>query len=177
MNQHPPAADAPGSPQASPDRHAGERLPILIALVLLITGGVFLLDRADAQARDTIRKHHLEDIEQALYFARGLQGTYPPYDQPSWCGRLADPKNEKVRAQIEEALRAQNDKYANPDKPFPTDPSNPTGYFYWKRSPAIFELYSTLETDPNAERNTIECSNGTAHAFDYGLTSVWREGH
>jgi len=151
------------------------RLPVAVALAALLLGGWLLLDRADAQARDTIRKHHLEDIEQALFFARGQNGTYPPYDQPSWCGQLNAPDNKDVRRQIEEALRTQNDKYANLDKPFPADPSSTAGYFYWKRSPAIFELYATLEMDRNAERSTINCANAPTLTYDYGLTSVWRE--
>lgn len=162
------------------------RLPVLIALVSVALGGLFLLNRADTQARDTIRKHHLEDLEHALYFARAARGTFPPYDQPSWCGLLNDPASAPVRAQVEEALRTQNEKYANPDKPFPTDPladqQPPAGpanrlpdYFYWKRNPAVFELYAILETDPNAERGTALCQSTPELTFDYGITSVWRE--
>jgi transglutaminase-like putative cysteine protease len=156
-------------------------LPIVLALAFLIIGGVFLLNRADAQARDTIRKHHLEDIEQALYFARGQHGTYPPYDESTWCGQLATPGSKTVRTQIEEVLRAQNEKYANPDKPFPADPLHDQlipeapDYFYWKRSPAVFELYAILEADQNGERSTRQCENAAGHDYDYGLTSVWRE--
>src|SRR3989344_252789 len=151
------------------------RLPLGTALVMVVVLGTFLLTGASLQARDTIRKHHLEDIEQALYFARSLQGTYPPYDAPSWCGRLQDPGSHAVRAQIEAALRAQNEKYANPAKPFPTDPRG-SDYFYWKRSPAMFELYATLETDPTGERSVAACpAAGGKATYDYGLTSVWRE--
>jgi hypothetical protein len=162
-------------------RHiSGSHLPILIALVALLVGGVFLLDRADAQARDTIRKHHLEDIEQALYLARGVHGTFPPYDQPTWCGQLDSQDAVPVLKQIEQALRTQNEKYANLEKPMPTDPdanniSLNRGYFYWKRSPAVFELYSALETDPNGERSTVNCPDATPVDYDYGITSVWRE--
>lgn len=169
------------------------RLPLYLALGGLILGGVFLLNRADAQARDTIRKHHLEDLEQSLYFARNIHGTFPPYDQPSWCGVLSAPGNEDILSQVEEALRAQNEKYANPEKPFPTDPllvgwsspiapaaSGATGdqspdYFYWKRSPATFQLFSALETDPTAERSTAGCDNSGLSYYDYGITSLWRQ--
>lgn len=153
-------------------------LPLLLAIVGLFFGGIFLLKRADQQARDTVRKHHLEDIEQSLYFARGTHGTFPPYDQPSWCGTLNLPKNAEVQSQIEEVLRQQNDKYANPAKPFPADPvhgQQPKDYFYWKRSPAIFELYSVLEEDVTGERNTLKCKNAQAQNYDYGITSVLRE--
>ncbi len=153
------------------------QLPLLIALAIMLLGGWFLLGRADTQARDTIRKHHLEDLEQALYFARNLHGTYPPYDQPSWCGTLSSPGNEEVLAQVEQALRTQNEKYANLAKPFPKDPladlSSPD-YFYWKRNPATFELYSVLETDPTAERGTAGCGQNPIY-YDYGLTSLWRK--
>lgn len=164
---------APTSQTANSNRVAD--LPLFIALVIMLLGGIFLLNLADAQARDTIRKHHLEDIEQSLYFARGLHGTYPPYDQPSWCGLLNNPANSSTLAQIEEVLRAQNEKYANPNKPFPQDPAQFKGYFYWKRSPANFELYSVLETDPNHERSTRDCNNAPDLDYDYGITSIWRE--
>ncbi len=156
------------------------RLPLIIAFIYLLVGGIFLLNRADAQARDTIRKHHLQDIEDAIYFARGLHGTYPPYDQPAWCGRLQDESSALVRQQIESALREQNDKYANPDKPFAIDPdpnqiANGRGYFYWKRSPASFELFSQLEADPQQIRDMSDCSNPAPDTYNYSLTSIWRE--
>lgn len=150
------------------------RLPVLVALLALLVGGIFLVHRSDAQARDTIRKHHLEDIERSLYFVRSLRGTYPPYDQPTWCGLLNDHQNEAVRAQIEEALRAQNQQYGNLEKPFPTDPAAATlgvDYFYWKRSPALFELYAVLEADRNGERNTQLCTTAPSRFFDYGITA------
>lgn len=171
----------------------GANTPLYVAIFLLAFGGIFLLNRADAQARDTIRKHHLADIEQSLYLARLTHGTYPPYDQASWCGTLADKKNEPVRAQIETALRAQNDQYANINKPFPIDPlaarqltrarpaanqpaeSQLSSYFYWKRSPASFELYATLEADKNQDRSTAGCLNTNLLFYDYGIASVWRE--
>ena len=147
-------------------------------LIALAGGGVFLLDRADSQARDTTRKHHLEDLETALFFAREKNGTYPPYQQPTWCGLLNDPANELVHKQVEQALRDQNAKYANQAKPFPTDPSalqKGWDYFYWKRSPAIFELYAVLEANDNNDRNTFLCKNAPGLYFDYGLSSVLRE--
>lgn len=146
-----------------------------MAAILVILGGVFLLHRADEQARDTIRKHHLADLEQSLFFARELHGTFPPYDQASWCGLLNDPKNSAVREQVAKVLRQQNNKYANSEKPFPEDPLADAGYFYWKRSPAVFELYATLEQDDTDERNTLLCGNSPPLYYDYGLTSRWRE--
>jgi hypothetical protein len=153
------------------------RWPLVLTLLVVLGAGWYLLDRAADQARDTIRKHHLDDLEHALYFARGLHGTYPPYDQPSWCGKLDDPTNSSVREEIETALRAQHEKYANPAKPFPTDPIANTekGYFYWKRSPASFEFYAQLEQDPTQERSTTACPNAPSLKYDYGIASVWRE--
>lgn len=125
--------------------------------------------------RDTTRKHHLQDIEQSLYFAKGIHETFPPYEEPAWCGLLNDPVNQPVRNQIEAVLRQQNNTYANQQKPFPTDPLPGHDYFYWKRSPTTFELYAVLEEDNNHERNTLRCSGSPALYFDYGLNSRWRE--
>lgn len=152
--------------------------PLVVTLVLTMGGGWYLINRADAQARDTTRKHHLEDIEQALYFARNLHGVYPPYDQETWCGQLEAPKSAVTHDEIEEALRAQNEKYKNPEKPFPTDPHEGTddfNYFYWKRSPVSFELYAQLEADQNNERSSRNCPTASPANYDYGITSVWRE--
>lgn len=169
----------PSSPTGDRKQSPLTRLPLVIALVLVAIGGFYLLDKADKQARDTTRKHHLQDIEQALYFARSTNGTYPPYDQAHWCGSLNDPENRQVRDQVEEVLRAQNDKYENVEKPFPFDPNynqqGPYDYFYWKRSPAVFELYAVLETDKNGEKNSFTCENATPQRYDYGITSRWRE--
>jgi hypothetical protein len=151
------------------------RLPILLALLGLLVGGAWLLLHSEAQARDTIRKHHLEDIEQALYFAYRQHGTYPPYNEPAWCGSLdASAASAATRQEIEAALREQHKKYANPDKPFPIDPLADHSYFYWKRSPAVFELYSILEADPNQNRSTHDCNAVAAEFFDYGLNSRLR---
>jgi len=151
------------------------RLPLFIALLLVIGGGAALLTRSAQQARDTIRKHHLDDIEHALYFARDLHGTYPPYAETEWCGALNDPKNSAVKTAVEEALRAQHTKYSNPQKPFPTDPLAGHDYFYWKHSPASFELYSILEAAPTGEKNTSGCAQSPLSFYDYGLNSVLRE--
>ena len=156
----------------------GAKMPLYVALFFTVIGGVFLLERADAQARDTIRKHHLQDIEQSLYFARNIHGTFPPYNESSWCGIMTAPGNENILAQVEETLRAQNEKYANIEKPFPTDPLKDTvapDYFYWKRSPASFELYAILETDQNGARTTSLCPGSDNYIYDYGIASVWRE--
>jgi len=139
---------------------------------------MFLLDRADKQARDTIRKHHLQDIEDSLYLARNLHGTFPPYDSPTWCGLLSNPANSTVKAQVEEVLRQRIEKYANINKPFPTDPTHSEesyDYFYWKRSPAVFELYAVLEADRNGDRNTLQCPTAPVMYYDYGLNSILRD--
>lgn len=142
-------------------------------------GSVFFLNRADQQARDTIRKHHLEDIERSLYLAHSLHGEFPPYGVPTWCGVLNDAKNTAVKKEVDEALRAQNDKYGNLAKPFPSDPKygySTQDYFYWKRSPALMELYATLEADKSGDRNTQICANSSAITYDYGIASANREG-
>ncbi len=153
-------------------------LPVVLAATALLFGGIFLLERSEAQARDTIRKHHLVDVEQALLFAGRIEGTYPPYDQATWCGQLSDPRNRDVRDQVEAALRAQHEKYANSAKPFPEDPRyGPTlaqdltrgGYFYWKRSPALFELYSALEADSEGTFSTEGCPGSISEVYEYGL--------
>ena len=143
---------------------------------------MFLLTRADAQARDTIRKHHLQDIEDSLYFARGVQGTYPPYDAATWCGPLL-PGSAAAVDQVEATLREQNDKYANQAKPFPQDPlligsqgqsavaavPDYPSYFYWKRSPASFELFAQLEADHNGSFTTDDCPGGHRKRITMGL--------
>lgn len=169
------------------------RLPLFALTLLFLAAGWLLLDRSAAQARDTARKHHLDDIEHALYAAYRQQGTFPPYDKPSWCGRLNDPKNAAVKSQVETALRAQNDKYGKQAKPFPQDPliagiqgqglprevPPPAGrsgdYFYWKRSPAVFELYSLLEAAPTGERSTEQCPADSELIYDYGIRSYDRQ--
>jgi transglutaminase-like putative cysteine protease len=155
-----------------------QNLPLSLALLILLLGGALLLTKADAQARDTIRKHHLADIEEALYLSRSLHGTYPPYAEAIWCGRLNDPASAEVKTQIEDLLRQRLPLYANPAKPFPEDPlhveSGP-GYFYWKRSPALFELYSVLEAAPSGDRATSRCPQDSTLIYDYGISSSTRE--
>jgi len=181
---NPTISSSPETEGASTIHKLAKHLPLLLVTGLFLIGGLFLLNRADTQARDTIRKHHLEDLERSLYFARNIYGTYPPYDQPTWCGFLNNPASI-AQIQIEEALRAQNEKYANPAKPFPADPlldqsaNSQPSYFYWKRNPATFELYSILETFPTGDRSTTGCpnlpDNSPIVTYDYGLTSIWRE--
>lgn len=153
------------------------RFPLLVMGVYVVAGGVFFLDRQAAQARDTIRKHHLDDIEHALYFAQGKYGTYPPYELPTWCGLLNAETSTPVREQVEAALRESNTTYANIQKPFPTDPlsGQHVDYFYWKKSPAIFELTAILEAAPTGEKTTAGCPSVPLTTFDYGLVSVWRQ--
>lgn len=154
------------------------KLPFVFALVLLAVSSIFFLNRADKQARDTIRKHHLADIERSLYADRQIHHEFPPYNTPTWCGTLNDPKNAAVRQEVETALRRQNEKYANPAKPFAQDPkyaATSQDYFYWKRSPTLFELYATLEAAKTGEKNSQLCANATAAKFDYGISSLNRE--
>ena len=153
-------------------------IPLAVTLLLVFGGGIFLLDKADKQARDITRKHHLEDIENSLYFARNTRGTFPPYDQPTWCGLLNASENAAVKEQLELALRTENEKYSNEEKPFPTDPLHEEegyDYFYWKRSPVMFELYAVLEEKKTGERNTIACNNAPDMYYDYGLNSSLRQ--
>lgn len=150
--------------------------PIAAALFLLLVAGALLLQKQDLQARDTIRKHHLADIESALYLSRNVKGTFPPYDAFSWCGVISAPENKAVQSQIEEYLRIAVEKYENPDKIFPEDPTEKErNYYYWKRSPTMFELYSILEAAPTGERNTFDCPEGIHNTYDYGIASILRE--
>lgn len=150
--------------------------PLAAAFLILIISGALLLIKQDRQARDTIRKHHLADIENALYLARNTHGTFPPYDQLTWCGVISAPENKSVQGAIEESLRKAVDKYANVAKPFPQDPNQiEKNYYYWKRSPSTFELYSILEAAPTAERNTFSCQTGLHNTYDYGISSILRE--
>lgn len=149
---------------------------IAFALLLLTIAGTLLLVKQDRQARDTIRKHHLADIETALYLARRTRGTFPPYDELTWCGIISAQGNEAVRQQIEDALRIAVEKYENPAKPFPQDPTEKErNYYYWKRSPSMFELYSILEAAPTGERSTFSCPEGIHTTYDYGIASILRE--
>lgn len=154
-------------------------LALIIATIILASSSMFFLSRADGQARDTVRKHHLEDIERSLYAARSVKGEFPPYDQPTWCGTLNDPDNNPVKKEVEAALRTQNEKYGNLAKPFPADPKygyTNQDYFYWKRSPTLMELYAILEQDKNGERNTRLCPTAEFVTYDYGIASAAREG-
>jgi hypothetical protein len=148
---------------------------LAITLALVLIGGAALLRLSAQQARDTIRKHHLDDIEQSLYTAQHRFGTFPPYDQPTWCGSLNDPSSVALKAEVEAALRFQNPMYGNLAKPFPTDPTAQWDYFYWKRSPAVFELYAHSEAAPTGDRNDFACPGATPQFFDYGITSLWRQ--
>lgn len=147
-------------------------IPIALALLAVSLGGIFLLDRADQQARDTIRKHHLLDIEKALYYARVQKDTYPPSNFSAWCGSLA--VDSAARQEIEMALRQQNDKYANPAKPFPTDPLQNPGYFYRKIGQHTFELYAMLENDVAGAFATNGCDDQENITYTYGINSSLR---
>ena len=135
-----------------------------------------MLEKADAQARDTTRKHHLDDVELALYFARRVHGTYPPYETAQWCGKLANPDESSAVAEIEAALREQNEKYANPEKPFPTDPlsSEDRDYVYVKQGPASFLLLANLELDGKDLDMQSKCDDQLN--MNYMLDSLIREG-
>src|SRR3989338_5512961 len=146
------------------------------AFLILILGGTFLLVKQDRQARDTIRKHHLVDIETGLYLARRTHGTFPPYNKLTWCGLISAQENKQVQHEIEASLRIAVEKYKNPAKPFPQDPKElERGYYYWKRSPSTFELYSILEAAPTGDRNTFACPEGIHTTYDYGISSILRE--
>lgn len=107
-------------------------------------GGLFLINKQAVQTRDTTRKHHLQDLEDALYFAGNTNGNFPPYEEEQWCGNLE--QDSTARQQLEEALRLQNEKYANPAKPWPTDPLG-YPYQYCKTGTETFELKAELERD------------------------------
>lgn len=159
---------------------------LLVGLLVLIFAalGLLTIHLQAAQARDTIRKHDIEDLEQALLRYARLQGTYPPNDVPTWCGVLSLEPNRPVRDAIEWALR-MDEKYAKPDKPFPTDPrftGTARDYFYWKRSPTSVELLSELEADANDTRDTSPCilpagrqgPGGDGNRYDYGIVTTQR---
>lgn len=151
-------------------------MPVLAMLFLLAIGGFFLIQKEDLQSRDTIRKHHLADIETALKLAKKQHGQFPPYDVLTWCGVISDPANKDLQNDIETLLRKSVDKYANLEKPFPIDPKESVrNYYYWKRSPAMFELYAVLEADNNGDRNTFSCPTGLHTTYDYGISSILRE--
>lgn len=152
------------------------RGPIIVAFLMLTIAGSLLLVKQDRQARDTIRKHHLADIETGLYLARRNHGTFPPYNKLTWCGIISAPENKQVQNEIEASLRIAVEKYKNPAKPFPQDPKEQQrSYYYWKRSPSTFELYSILEAAPTGERNTFACPEGIHTTYDYGIASILRE--
>ena len=125
-----------------------------LATILFVAIGAWALRLQALRARDTIRKHDIEDLEQALLRYGRLSGTYPPDDVPAWCGTLSDPAADSVRTAIEAALR-RDEKYAKPEKPFPSDPvyaGTDRDYLYWKTSPVSFELLAELEADRNNSR-------------------------
>lgn len=161
-------------------------------LVLVFAGlGLWAIRLQAAQTRDTVRKHDIEDLEQALLRYARLQGTYPPDDVPTWCGVLSTEANRPVHDAIEWALR-KDEKYTKPDKPFPQDPrfaGTSRDYFYWKHSPTSVELLSELEADANDTRDTSSCSSSTAltasgparhsvreggNRYDYGIVTTQR---
>lgn len=145
----------------------------LVAIVFVALG-VWALRLQALQARDIVRKHDIEDIELALGRYEKTHGTYPPENAASWCGNLSDPANKEILKQLETSLR-QDKKYAKAEKLFPFDPvyKNTTNdYFYWKTSPASFELLAKLEADKNGSRDAAPCGNKTA--YDYSVVSFLR---
>ena len=40
----------------------------------------------------------------------------------------------------------------------------------------MFELYSILEAAPTGDRNTFSCPTGLHTTYDYGISSILREG-
>ena len=147
-------------------------LPLMAIIFVLV--GAWALRLQTLQARDIVRKHDIEDIEMALGRYEKTHGTYPPENLSSWCGSLSDPTNKEVLNQIEASLR-QDKKYAKAEKLFPTDPvykNTADDYFYWKTSPASFELLAKLEADKNGSRDASPCGNKTA--YDYSVVSFLR---
>jgi hypothetical protein len=142
--------------------------------IIFVLVGAWALRLQTLQARDIVRKHDIEDIEMALGRYEKTHGTYPPENLSSWCGNLSDPTNKEVLNQIEASLR-QDKKYAKAEKLFPTDPvykNTADDYFYWKTSPASFELLAKLEADKNGSRDASPCGNKTA--YDYSVVSFLR---
>jgi hypothetical protein len=145
-----------------------------LAAVLFVGLGTWALRLQAQQARDTIRKHDIEDLEHALLRSGRLSGTYPPEHLPTWCGTLSAPEHAAVRAVVEGALR-RDEKYTKPEKPFPSDPrfaGTDRDYFYWKTSPVSFELLAELEADANNSRDTSLC--GGKVTYDYSVMSTQR---
>ncbi len=145
-----------------------------IAVIVFMGVGVWAIELQARQARDTMRKHDLEDLEHALIRHARAMGTVPPDNVPAWCGTLSASTHAPVRAVIEAALR-RDEKYAKLEKPFPQDPrfgGTARDYFYWKTSPVSFELLAELEGDANDTRETAAC--GGTVAYDYGITSTER---
>lgn len=152
--------------------HSSVLWAILLAAVAAAAVGVWALRLQALQARDIVRKHDIEDLEQALMRYGLAHGTYPPDASPTWCGTLAAQKD--VRTAVEASLR-RDEKYAKADKPFPSDPrfsGTARDYFYWKTSPVSFELLAELEADASDDRDTSPCS-GTI-AYDYSVVSTLR---
>jgi len=150
------------------------RYTFLAVTILFLVAGVWGIRLQALQARDIVRKHDIEDIENALGRYEKVHGTYPPENVASWCGTLSDSASKDVLNQIETSLR-QDDKYAKPEKKFPVDPiykNSANDYFYWKTSPASFELLAKLEADKNGSRDASPCGNKTA--FDYSVVSFLR---
>lgn len=147
-------------------------LPIFVLFFIFL--GSWALRLQALQARDIVRKHDIEDIENALNRFEKKNGTYPPIEAATWCGTLSDFKNKEIRSAIETSLR-EDEKYAKPEKKFPNDPTYKNtinDYFYWKTSPASFELLAKLEADKNGSRDASLCGNKTA--FDYSVVSFLR---
>ncbi len=144
-----------------------------IAAVLIFVGiGFWALRLQSLQARDTIRKHDIEDIEKALNRYAKQHGEYPPVNSVSWCGTISGDSSKDIKKEIEDSLR-KDKKYAKLDKKFPSDPvygGTENDYTYWKTSPVSFELVAKLEADRNATRN-IPCKKD---AYDYSVVSFLR---
>lgn len=174
-SQNERAADAsPASPAYRAGGSLAQRWVVAAATVAVVSIGAWALRLQSLQARDIIRKHDIEDLEQALYRYGRLTGTYPPDAAEAWCGTLSAPDASAVRSAIENALR-KSEKYAHPDKPFPRDPRffrTPRDYTYWKTSPVSFELLAELEADPNNSREGVPCAGSVA--YDYSVVSTKR---
>lgn len=149
---------------------------VLLLLCVLAVCSLYGFKRIAALARDTERKHELDDLEQALYRYLRQYHVYPPREHPFYCARLSSSSARALRAEIEVFLR-RDVKYQNPAKPFPADPAfaNQAGdYIYWKRSPRAFELYAATELSSSKGAPFFPCAQSN-FPYHYRIRSIKRE--
>ena len=49
------------------------------------------------------------------------------------------------------------------------------GYFYWKKSPTVFELYTLLEADDDGSFSTATCAGADEVTYNHGFNSALRQ--